>query len=175
MITSMEDATEVRPRCDGCGREIDPDTCHCGSRSGECGDHDFRPMGCDCDRSCLASTRVDVVGVDLGSRPDFTFLTVHRRPFLDAILGKFRTHDAVYVETEVAGRATPLRTPVHPGGRLLIIDSLVDFERAPRLGLPLYACRATDGRHDDRVGLTAILAALAVGRLTAAQLARFAA
>ena len=38
------------PFCDGCGQEIDPDTCHCGSVIGDYGhdNHDPVPMGCRC-------------------------------------------------------------------------------------------------------------------------------
>lgn len=42
-----------RPKCSGCGQEIDPDVCGCGSsRQGHgWGDgHSFIPMGCDCMR-----------------------------------------------------------------------------------------------------------------------------
>lgn len=45
---------EPRPKCGGCGQEIDPEVCGCGSsRQGHgWGDgHPFIPMGCDCMRA----------------------------------------------------------------------------------------------------------------------------
>ena len=44
----------VTVRCDGCGNEIDPTTCHCGdpmeSHSAWSSGHSPVPMGCDCMR-----------------------------------------------------------------------------------------------------------------------------
>jgi hypothetical protein len=52
---ALYDKETARPVCDGCGREIDPETCGCGSaRVGhiyEFDGHPFIPMGCDCYRS----------------------------------------------------------------------------------------------------------------------------
>jgi len=53
-------------RCRGCGSEIDPDCCGCGSPLSDhspVGDgHSFRPMGCDCGRDS-APPAVDVAAV----------------------------------------------------------------------------------------------------------------
>lgn len=45
--------SSLRPRCEGCGAEIDPDCCGCGdSREGHVSDtHGFVPMGCNCNRA----------------------------------------------------------------------------------------------------------------------------
>lgn len=52
---ALYDKETARPVCDGCGREIDPETCGCGSarvgHSYELDGHPFIPMGCDCYRS----------------------------------------------------------------------------------------------------------------------------
>lgn len=48
-VQHMEDP--LPPFCDGCGQEIDPETCHCGSAIGgdrEYHGHDQVPMGCRC-------------------------------------------------------------------------------------------------------------------------------
>lgn len=45
------DDNPLPPFCDGCGQEIDPDTCHCGSAmegGREYHGHDAVPMGCRC-------------------------------------------------------------------------------------------------------------------------------
>jgi hypothetical protein len=34
--------------CHGCLNEVDPETCQCGSGIGQCDNHSFVPMGCDC-------------------------------------------------------------------------------------------------------------------------------
>lgn len=42
-----------RPRCEGCGNEIDPDVCHCGDPMeghSTLSGHSGIPMGCDCGR-----------------------------------------------------------------------------------------------------------------------------
>lgn len=41
---------DLGPFCDGCGQEIDPDTCHCGSAIGDYGHdgHNTVPIGCIC-------------------------------------------------------------------------------------------------------------------------------
>jgi hypothetical protein len=50
-----EYASQLRPRCGGCGNSIDPDVCHCGTaikehhQGGDC--HAPVPMGCDCGRA----------------------------------------------------------------------------------------------------------------------------
>ena len=42
-------------RCDECGNEIDPATCHCGACIiGHPADHSFVPIGCECTRSTTA-------------------------------------------------------------------------------------------------------------------------
>lgn len=43
-----------KPKCEGCGKEIDPDTCGCGEviRPGVAHDNHYPiPMGCDCYRA----------------------------------------------------------------------------------------------------------------------------
>ncbi len=47
----------VRPTCEGCDQEIDPDTCWCGiAKTGHSREeHYFTPMGCDCGRKRVVS------------------------------------------------------------------------------------------------------------------------
>jgi hypothetical protein len=45
---------QERPRCEGCGNEIDPDWCWCGDAikgHGHTSNHGPIPMGCDCGRA----------------------------------------------------------------------------------------------------------------------------
>lgn len=54
IIARERSALETRVRCDGCGNEIDPDTCHCGQPidgHGYAPGHGPIPMGCDCGRA----------------------------------------------------------------------------------------------------------------------------
>lgn len=47
-------AGQERPRCEGCGNEIDPDWCWCGDSikgHGHTNNHGPIPMGCDCGRA----------------------------------------------------------------------------------------------------------------------------
>jgi hypothetical protein len=45
-VQHMEDDGPLPPFCDGCGQEIDPETCGCGSAM-PCYEHGI-PMGCSC-------------------------------------------------------------------------------------------------------------------------------
>jgi hypothetical protein len=63
-LKKVADALVARPRCEGCGNEIDPETCHCGDpikgHSYSSG-HGAVPMGCDCHRAGLETPAVPCI------------------------------------------------------------------------------------------------------------------
>lgn len=58
-------ATRKPMYCTGCGNEIDPTTCHCGSNEFwhrlAVAEHQFVPMGCDCLRDDFAPNKDKVI------------------------------------------------------------------------------------------------------------------
>ena len=68
----------VTVRCDGCGNEIDPTTCHCGdpmeSHSAWSSGHSPVPMGCDCMRDKTKYYMLRIGALVAYIRPDETIL-----------------------------------------------------------------------------------------------------
>lgn len=117
----MTSPTRTIIACDGCGREIDPDTCHCGMAIGG-GGHDGHmpvPMGCDCFRGPSQENPVGFTGTAVG-------MTAAQQVTVGRLLENVR----VFHHGDCVGSDAEAHQMTHPKCEVVIHPPMNDTHRA---------------------------------------------